>query len=65
MDTLIRLIADYGLVVVFVNILVQQLGAPVPSYGVPAPPPPPANAKKLKPSRVTTRKRAPAQSVKP
>lgn len=32
MDTLIRLIADYGLLVVFVNILVQQLGAPVPGY---------------------------------
>ena len=32
LDTLIRLIADYGLVVVFVNILVQQLGAPVPGY---------------------------------
>ena len=32
MDTLIRLIADYGLLFVFVNILVQQLGAPVPSY---------------------------------
>lgn len=34
MDTLIRLIADYGLLVVFVNILAQQLGAPVPSYPV-------------------------------
>lgn len=32
MDTLIRLIAEYGLLVVFVNILVQQLGAPVPGY---------------------------------
>ena len=32
LDTLIRLIADYGLLVVFVNILVQQLGAPVPGY---------------------------------
>ena len=32
MDALIRLIADYGLWVVFVNILVQQLGAPVPGY---------------------------------
>ena len=34
MDTLIRLIADYGLLVVFVNILVQQLGAPVPGYPI-------------------------------
>lgn len=34
LDTLIRLIADYGLLVVFVNILAQQLGAPVPSYPV-------------------------------
>ena len=32
MDTLIRLIAEFGLLVVFVNILVQQLGAPVPGY---------------------------------
>ena len=32
MDTLIRLIADYGLLFVFTNILVQQLGAPVPGY---------------------------------
>lgn len=32
MDTLIRLIADYGLLFVFVNILLQQLGAPVPGY---------------------------------
>lgn len=32
LDTLSRLIADYGLWVVFVNILVQQLGAPVPGY---------------------------------
>ena len=32
LDTLIRLIAEYGLLVVFVNILVQQLGAPVPGY---------------------------------
>ncbi|MDO9352751.1 MAG: VTT domain-containing protein, partial [Solirubrobacteraceae bacterium] len=32
MDTLIRLIADYGLLVVFVNILAQQLGAPLPGY---------------------------------
>ncbi|MBC8058473.1 MAG: VTT domain-containing protein, partial [Rhizobiales bacterium] len=32
MDTLIRLIADYGLLVVFVNILLQQLGAPLPGY---------------------------------
>ncbi len=32
MDTLIRLIADYGLLFVFINILVQQLGAPVPGY---------------------------------
>lgn len=34
MDTLIRLIADYGLLVVFVNVLAQQLGAPLPSYPV-------------------------------
>ena len=32
LDTLIRLIAEYGLLFVFVNILVQQLGAPVPGY---------------------------------
>ena len=32
MDTLIRLIAEYGLLFLFVNILVQQLGAPVPGY---------------------------------
>jgi membrane protein DedA with SNARE-associated domain/rhodanese-related sulfurtransferase len=32
LDTLIHLIAEYGLLVVFVNILVQQLGAPVPGY---------------------------------
>lgn len=32
LDTLIRLIADYGLMVVFVNILAQQLGAPLPGY---------------------------------
>lgn len=32
MDSLIRLIAEYGLWVVFVNILVQQLGAPLPGY---------------------------------
>jgi len=32
LDTLIRLIAEYGLLAVFVNILVQQLGAPVPGY---------------------------------
>jgi len=32
LDTLIRLIAEYGLLVVFVNILVQQLGAPLPGY---------------------------------
>jgi membrane protein DedA with SNARE-associated domain/rhodanese-related sulfurtransferase len=32
LDTLIRLIADYGLLFVFINILVQQLGAPVPGY---------------------------------
>jgi len=32
LDTLIRLIAEFGLLVVFVNILVQQLGAPVPGY---------------------------------
>lgn len=34
MDTLIRLIADYGLLFVFVNILLQQLGAPVPGYPI-------------------------------
>jgi len=34
LDTLIRLIAEYGLLVVFVNILVQQLGAPVPGYPI-------------------------------
>ena len=34
MDTLIRLIAEYGLLVVFVNILAQQLGAPLPGYPV-------------------------------
>jgi membrane protein DedA with SNARE-associated domain/rhodanese-related sulfurtransferase len=32
LDTLIRLIAEYGLLFVFVNILVEQLGAPVPGY---------------------------------
>ena len=32
LDTLIRLIAEYGLLAVFVNILVQQLGAPLPGY---------------------------------
>ena len=32
LDTLIRLIAEYGLLFVFVTILVQQLGAPVPAY---------------------------------
>ena len=32
MDSLIRLIAEYGLLVVFVNVVVQQLGAPVPGY---------------------------------
>ena len=32
LDTLIRLIAEYGLLVMFVNILVQQLGAPLPGY---------------------------------
>jgi membrane protein DedA with SNARE-associated domain/rhodanese-related sulfurtransferase len=32
LDTLIRLIAEYGLLFVFINILVQQLGAPVPGY---------------------------------
>ncbi|HWH83548.1 MAG TPA: rhodanese-like domain-containing protein [Burkholderiaceae bacterium] len=32
MDTLIRLIAEFGLLFVFANILLQQLGAPVPGY---------------------------------
>ncbi|MDP9045553.1 MAG: DedA family protein/thiosulfate sulfurtransferase GlpE [Pseudomonadota bacterium] len=32
MDTLIHLIAHYGLLFVFANVLVQQLGAPVPGY---------------------------------
>ncbi len=32
MDILIRLIAEYGLLVVFANILLQQLGAPLPGY---------------------------------
>ncbi len=32
MDTLIRLIAEYGLLFVFANILLQQLGAPLPGY---------------------------------
>ena len=32
MDVLIRLVADYGLLFVFVNILALQLGAPVPGY---------------------------------
>ena len=34
MDLLIRLIADYGLLFVFGNILAQQLGAPLPAYPV-------------------------------
>ena len=34
MDLLIRLTAEYGLLFVFVNILAQQLGAPLPSYPV-------------------------------
>lgn len=32
MDTLIHLIAQYGLLFVFANVLLQQLGAPVPGY---------------------------------
>jgi membrane protein DedA with SNARE-associated domain/rhodanese-related sulfurtransferase len=32
LDTLIRLIAEYGLLFVFVNTLLQQLGVPVPGY---------------------------------
>ncbi len=32
LDTLIHQIAEYRLPIVFVNILVQQLGAPVPGY---------------------------------
>lgn len=32
MHTLIQLIADYGLLFVFANVLLQQLGAPVPGY---------------------------------
>lgn len=32
LDTLIHLIAEYGLLFVFVNILAVQLGAPVPGY---------------------------------
>ena len=34
MDLLIRLISEYGLLFVFVNILLQQLGAPLPAYPV-------------------------------
>ena len=34
MDLLIRLIAEYGVLFVFVNILVEQLGAPLPAYPV-------------------------------
>jgi membrane protein DedA with SNARE-associated domain/rhodanese-related sulfurtransferase len=33
-DVLIRLISEYGLLFVFVNILVQQLGVPLPAYPV-------------------------------
>ena len=32
MDTLIRVITEYGLMFVFLNILIEQLGAPVPGY---------------------------------
>lgn len=32
MDILYRLIEQYGLLIVFVNVLVEQLGAPVPAY---------------------------------
>lgn len=32
MDTLYHLIEQYGLLIVFVNVLVEQLGAPVPAY---------------------------------
>lgn len=32
MDTLYHLIEQYGLILVFVNVLVEQLGAPVPAY---------------------------------
>ena len=34
MDVLIRLISEYGLLFVFVNILVEQLGVPLPAYPV-------------------------------
>ena len=34
MELLIRLVAEYGLLFVFINILAQQLGAPLPSYPV-------------------------------
>jgi membrane protein DedA with SNARE-associated domain/rhodanese-related sulfurtransferase len=34
MNTLLHWLADYGLVVAFVNVLVGQLGAPVPSYPI-------------------------------
>lgn len=34
MDTLIHLIAQYGLLFVFANLLLQQLGAPVPGYPI-------------------------------
>jgi membrane protein DedA with SNARE-associated domain/rhodanese-related sulfurtransferase len=33
-DLLIRLVSEYGLLFVFVNILLQQLGAPLPGYPV-------------------------------
>lgn len=32
MDTLYHLIEQYGLILVFINVLVEQLGAPVPAY---------------------------------
>lgn len=32
MDTLFHLIEQYGLLIVFANVLVEQLGAPVPAY---------------------------------
>src|SRR4051812_6522046 len=32
METLYHLIEQYGLLIVFVNVLVEQLGAPVPAY---------------------------------
>ena len=32
MDLLLRLIAEYGLLLVFAGVLVEQLGVPLPAY---------------------------------